>query len=65
MAVRSTQHGSCPPSTEGSIGARRAQVNAYRDAVNASPLSTTHGDRPPETYPPGPVSADATDPSIP
>jgi hypothetical protein len=39
--------GDAAVSDQTSIGARRAQVNAYRDAVDESP----HGDRPPETPP--------------
>jgi DNA-binding protein H-NS len=37
-----------PPSDAASIGSRRAQVNAYRDAVDPS-VPVHHGDRPPET----------------
>jgi hypothetical protein len=51
VGLRSTQRGSAstgPTSDEASIGSRRAQVNAYRDAVDKSPILIHHGDRPPE-----------------
>jgi hypothetical protein len=43
----------------------RAQVNAYHDVVNTSPVSMMHSDRPPEPSRPAPITADAMDPTAP